>query len=440
MTDGLAVRLRRLAAAAQCDNRLPSLVLTSARHGVLLGTATIGRTAYSTAAATQVGVDTPYRIGSITKTFTAALALLLAERNVLQLDAPVGTYLPHDVPIGRVTVRMLLAHNTGLPREVPGDMWASMRGPTSTELRTALQEIRPIDKPGARWHYSNLGYAVLGQAIEHRTKTSCAELIDTELVAPLRLSQTTWTRPADAAVGYRVDPYADVLHAEPDMDQAAAGVGGQLWSTASDLLRWGAALIGGAPEVLPGAVVEAMHTPQVMVDRTNWSRAWGLGLILDRRPDHIFGGHTGAMPGYFAALCTERDSGTVTIALTNATRGSAISALATDVTEMALTPDSFNDRAAWRPAEPCPSELNGVLGPWWSESAETVFTWRADGLHSHLADNPAATDTRLIREHADRYRAVGGWLRGELLHIRRDANGRVNGLEWATYPYTRLPR
>jgi CubicO group peptidase (beta-lactamase class C family) len=450
MTDGLTARLQGLAATAQRHNRLPSLVLATARRGAGLGTATIGQTAYPAStpqgeapdeqAPTQVGLGTPYRVGSITKTFTAALVLLLAERKMLRLDAPVRTYLPDDVPFGHVPLRMLLAHHAGLPREVPVDMWASMQGPTSAELRAALRQVDTIDGPGARWHYSNFGYAVLGQAIEHRTGTSCAELIDTELLAPLRLSHTTWTHPVGAAVGYRVDPYADVLHPEPDMDQAAAGVAGQLWSTASDLLHWGDALTGGAPHVLPDTVVEAMHTPQVMVDRIGWTRGWGLGLILDRRGDRIFAGHTGAMPGYCAALSTERNSRTVTVALTTATRSSVIGALATDITELALSTSPPADIPAWRPAGPCPAELDGVLGPWWSESAETVVTWRADGLHSHLADNPAGSDTRLIREHTDAYRAVGGWLQGERLYIRRDLAGRVSGLEWATYPYTRSPR
>jgi CubicO group peptidase (beta-lactamase class C family) len=416
----------------------------AAAHGdEVVGAALVGSPDVEAATGDRVEpLTTAYRVGSITKTFTAAVVLLVAERGALELDAPVGSYLD-GTGFGRVPVRALLAHCGGLPREVPLDMWESMRGPDTKALRAAFGDVQAVDRPWARWHYSNLGYAVLGQVLEEVAGASCPELIDGELLGPLGLTGTVWSRPPKAAVGYRLDPYADRVHVEPVMDQGAIGVGGQLWSTAADLLRWGDALAGGAPDVLPEPVVESMNTVQVMVDRQAWTSAWGLGLILERRDGRVLAGHTGAMPGFLSALWVDRGSRSVAVALTNTTRGVAIADVAAEALDLVLaaTPEPVGE--PWRPAPPCPPELEGVLGRWWSEADETVFSWRADGLHAHLASAPTTSETRFAPEAepgGEVFRAVAGRMAGERLRIRRDGRGEVVGLEWATYPFTRSPR
>lgn len=331
----------------------------------------------------------------------------LAAEGRLSLDAPVGRYLP-ATSFGDAPLRSLLSHSGGLQREVPVDMWASMRGPDREELRAGFARVEMVADPGARWHYSNLGYAVLGQVVEEVTGKECSALIDSELLVPLGMSSTTWSTPANAAVGYRVDPYADLVHREPDMDQAAIGVAGQLWSTVGDLLDWGDALAGGVPDVVSPTVVDAMHRLQVMVDVDGWTSGWGLGLILDRRGDRVTAGHTGAMPGFLAALAVDRSTRSVVVVLTNATRGCAVGRVATDLVHdlIATTPPATP--VPWAPAGAVPAELDGVLGRWWSEADETVFTWGSDRLHARLATGPASGETRFERVQADAYRAVAG--------------------------------
>src|SRR5438552_15296835 len=107
---------------------------------------------------------TQFRIGSITKTFTAAVVVGLAGQGQLAPDGPAEAYLP-SVDLGRARLRQLLAHCSGVQREVPGSMWSSMQGPDAAGLVAALRQAQPVDRPGARWHYSNLGYAVLGQVV-----------------------------------------------------------------------------------------------------------------------------------------------------------------------------------------------------------------------------------------------------------------------------------
>ena len=428
-------KLAARVAHEQSANHLPSLTVAAGVGGVLLAEASAGFADLKNLV--PVSIDSRYRIGSITKTFTAALTIVLCRRGTLDLDAPVGRYLP-GTPFDHLPLRMLLSHSSGLQREVPVDMWESMQGPSKSELLDAFGHVELVAEPGQRWHYSNLGYAVIGQIIEQVTDQLCETAIERTFLEPLELTRTSWTPSTDAVLGYRLDPYTDTAHREPVMDQAAAGVGGQMWSTPADLLKWGYALCGGEPTIVPPAVIDAMHTLQVMVDTKSWKRGWGLGLILDRHGDHVLGGHTGAMPGFQSALSIDRSSRTVVAALTNVTRGISLSDLAAEVALEAIAGRAEPPTSVWQPAPPCPEDVRDLLGIWWSESDEIVLRWRRDGLHAHLASNPSATDTHFMPEGPGRFRAAAGRLQGELLIVTRTST-QVE-LRWATYPLTRTPR
>lgn len=420
---------------AQSTARVPSLTVCVGARGVQLAAASVGYAdVESSIPATG---ESSYRIGSITKTFTAALALLLVERGELVLDSPVGRYLP-GTPFGHIPVRMLLSHSSGLQREAPSDMWRSMHGPSRIELRDLFERVELIAAPGERWHYSNLGYAVLGQIIEEITHQPCDISITETLLNPLGLSQTSWAPPSNAVVGYRLDPHVDAVQREPVMDQGAIGVGGQLWSTPGDLLRWGQVLGGGDVAVLPLAVVEKMHTLQVMVDTVGWTRGWGLGLILERRDDRIVAGHTGAMPGFQSALMLDRATELTVVVLSNATRGIRAADLALEILERAAEVHHPTPALPWTPAAPCPQHIQPILGSWWSEADEVVFRWERDGLHAALLSDPVAGRTHFVEEGPGRFRAVEGRLQGELLEVDRKSGGIE--MRWATYPLTRTPR
>lgn len=415
----------------------PSVVLGTSRAGSVLEVTAAGWSdAHAETAATpEVG----YRIGSITKTFTSALLLGLVDDGSVGLDDRVEEYLP-DTPLGPVSLRALLAHAGGVQREAPVDMWESMRGPDEIELRRALRRAELVDRPWTRWHYSNLGYAVLGLVVREVTGARCADLIDERLIDPLGLQNTVWTRPTSAAVGYRLDPYTDAVHAEPVMDQGAVGVGGQLWSTVTDMLTWGHALSGGRPDVLSPFVVNAMHTAQVMVDPSAWTIGWGLGLILERRGNQVVAGHTGAMPGFVAALSLDRATASVSVALSNVTRGVAVGAVAADLLDELIISAPVPDvRDGGKDSSVVPVDVEDVLGRWWSEADETVFTWRGGALHARLVSAPAA-ESRFEQLGRDEFRAVAGRFTGERLNVRRNGQGEVEALVWATYPFTRAPR
>ena len=242
---------------------------------------------------------------------------------------------------------------------------------------------------------------------------------------------------APAAAGYFVDPWTDEAIREPVVEGRATASAGELWSTAPDLCRWAAFLTDPVDDVLARDTVEEMHAFQTMTDLEHWTLGPGLALMLMRKGDRVFSGHSGAHLGFLSNVAYHRATRSGAAVVTNSSAGVAIAALGVDLAD-AVADGSPADPKAWRPGEPVPDELVAVLGPWWSEGAEFVFRHREGRLEAQPRDANVAP-TPFAREDEDRYRAVDGRERGELLLILRDDRGDVVRLRFAGYPFTRRP-
>ena len=98
------------------------------------------------------------------------------------------------------------------------------------------------------------------------------------------------------------------------------------------------------------------------------------------------------------------------------------------------------ERERWAPEESPPAEIAPLLGRWWSEGDETIFSWRGGRLEARMADSPRERDPSVFEpEGEDRFRVVSGRERGEVLRVARDEAGEAVKLYWATYPFTRTP-
>ncbi len=158
--------IESLVAEWQPAKRLPSLVAGVSVGGELVCSAAVG-----TADANQdspIAVATQYRIGSVTKTFTASLVVSLAAEGVFCLGDRVGEHID-GTRLERVTIAQLLSHSGGVQREPVTPMWQTFVGPTEQELAESLPSSELVAEPGAGWHYSNLGYAILGQIVGQTT-------------------------------------------------------------------------------------------------------------------------------------------------------------------------------------------------------------------------------------------------------------------------------
>ena len=420
---------------AQRAHRLPSVSAAVFRGDELVWSEAIG--VADVEGRVEATPDTQYAIASITKTFTAVSVLQLRDAGKLDLDDPLAQHLPeatHESP----TLRRMLAHASGLQREPPGDIWESLTFPEEEELLGNLAEAEQVLPPMAAWHYSNLAYALLGIVVSRLSGIPFRDYVSERLFGPVGLTRTTWGPGENAALPYFVDPYSDAVQREPVLELGGKGGESGLYSTTADLARWGAFLCDPDGSVLKASSVAEMHDLNVMAE-ADWTLGWGLGLELWRRGERIFGGHTGGFPGFLSFLGWSRRDGVGAILLTNTSHWPKLSSTGLDLAEAALE-ELAPVLDPWTPEDAPPAEIAPLLGRWWSEGSETIFSWRGGMLEARLAAAPPERQPSVFEQEGDdRFRVVSGRERGESLRVVRDEAGEVVRLYWATYPFTRTP-
>ncbi|WP_407561179.1 serine hydrolase domain-containing protein [Streptomyces sp. 184] len=229
-----------------------------------------------------------FRVGSITKTFVATVVLQLADEGRLRLDDPVEAWLPGAVPDGgRITVRHLLGHTSGLydykrTLTVPPDpAFLDYRARTWTpeeQIARALAHPPTSTPPGTAYAYSNTGYLLLGQIIEEATGRPYAKEIKRRIIRPLHLHATSLPGTYPRIRGAHPRGYVPIerdgggtrLVDFTETNPTLFGAGGEMVSTARDLDRFFAALLGG--RLLPDRLLAEMRTPSAE------GRQYGLGL------------------------------------------------------------------------------------------------------------------------------------------------------------------
>lgn len=245
-----------------------------------------------------------FRAASITKSFVATVALQLVGEGKLRLDDTVDRWLPGLVPGSDViTLRMLLNHTSGVFDYVQDEAFRqrAIANPTAPitphELIAYAIAHPPTFPPGGGWSYSNTGYIIAGLMMEAATGRDVERLVTQRIIRPLRLDATTFPRSPDIAGyhahGYELPAspgagYADVTVVSPSFAWAA----GAVVSTAGDLRRFYAALLGG--QLLRPALLSQMLTT-VPVQPVF---GYGLGLMLERHACGTVWGHWGGLPGY----------------------------------------------------------------------------------------------------------------------------------------------
>jgi CubicO group peptidase (beta-lactamase class C family) len=409
----LQERLARL----QGRGRLPSVVA-----GVL----TDGSLSWVGGAGDVAGPpdDTQYRIGSITKTLVAAAVLRLRDGGLLDLTDPIGRFVP-ETGYADATVRDLLAHVAGLQSEPVGSWWERSPGVELDALLTANDGSGAVAGPGEYYHYSNLGFALLGEAVARLRGATWWEVVSSELLAPLGMTRTTYLPTAPHAQGYSVDHFHETLTAEPHQDTRAMAPAGQAWSTVADLGRWADFLATGHPDVLARSTLDEMATPQ--------SPGYGLGLRLIDLDGRELTGHTGSMPGFLASLFVDRKTRDGSVLMTNAFAGQSMEG----VPAVLLGDDEPEAVEPWRPSADVPDSVLGLPGLWFWGNTALELRWHHGLLRLHEPGVPQ--DAYEFDGRADRIVGTAGYHRGETLHVHRRADGSVSHLVCATFVYTRIP-
>jgi len=443
-------RTRRLLTARlaqeQADRRLPSVTAGLVRGGDLVWSGGRGRIDGSGGPAPDA--DVQYRAGSITKTFIAVAVLRLRDEGRLDLSDPAGRYL--DAPgAAELTIGQLLSHTSGLRAEPAGPFWERTAGsPFESLVQASLGQDARRARAGRRYHYSNVGYALLGELLARLRGRPWYDVIAGELLAPLGLSRTT-TRPQPPhATGFAVHPHADLLLPEPEHDAAAMGPAGQLWTTVADLGRWAAFLAGAGPAagagLLDAATLAEMREPTGIDDVAGqpWDLGYGLGLQLWNEGGRRSYGHTGSMPGFIGVMQIDAGSGDAAVALTNATSGFSGSAFAADLLRI-LAENHPPVRPEWTAASVAGDALE-LVGTWyWGPLAFLVSVGGGPGGPGTMLEFRVAGSGqrafRFGRDGEDSWTGLDGYFAGEPLRPVRGPDGRVVALDLASHTYTRVP-
>jgi CubicO group peptidase (beta-lactamase class C family) len=418
-------------ATEQSQQRLPSVVAAVVRGG---------EPVWSGAAGTldgRRGGDVPtaatqYRIGSISKTFVAVEVVRLRDEGRLDLADTIGVHLP-EVPFGHVTIAQLLSHTSGLQAETDGQWWERTPGDDWAGLLASGVTLRFT--PGTTFHYSNVGYGVLGELIARLRGVPWHDAVQRGILDPLGMARTTRRPVTPAAPGLAVHPLADLLHVEPEHDHVSMAPAGQLWSTTTDLARWAAFLGGRTSGVLAAESLAEMLRPVAVNDVPGaaWTGAHALGWQTWNVDGRRFAGHGGSMPGFLANLRVDVSSGDGVVVMTNATSG--LGAVASEL--LALV-------GAAEPAAPPPWHADAqhvdaldLVGTWfWGTYASTLALEPDGGLR--LGEPGLGRGARFARD-ADGWTGRDGYYRGEPLRVERDAAGTPVRLVLASFVFTRTP-
>lgn len=305
----VAPKLAEYMDALAAQGRFSGAVLV-AREGKVVFSRAYGMANY------ELGVpnttETKFRIGSMTKPFTATAVMLLRERGKLSVQDSICKYVS-DCPAAwqPITLRQLLSHTSGLAKQEKAADYlkTAMLPMTVAQLVEGFKNRPPEFRPGERFDYNNNGYVLLGHVIERASGQPYEVFMRENLFAPLGMNDTGYDRHEpvikNRAAGY-VREGAALLNAAY-IDQSQPFAAGALYSTVGDLLRWDQALY--AERFLPHATLEEMFTPV--------GGPYGYGWFVTRQFGRRLLWHGGGTPGFAADLLRFPDDRVAVVILSN---------------------------------------------------------------------------------------------------------------------------
>jgi CubicO group peptidase (beta-lactamase class C family) len=321
----------------------------------------------------QITRDTAFPIGSISKTFTATVAMILVADGDLELDAPLSEHVPELGDLGNeVTLRQLLSHTAGFAggpdQEVPA---------TASIRRYVLDNCRRqnlVLPPGTGFSYSNMGYVLVGHLIEVITGMSWWDAIESILLRPLMIEPTFIGSPGlqspgrPLATGHSVNIAVGRSRPVEQFSAPAEAPAGGLAVSAVDLVTLGMTQLDtGAPALLPAAYAEEMRQAVLNAEPLTSADGWGLGVAVFGKGSTAWVGHFGVMNGTYCDVRLDPRSGCVVAFTSNANTGVGMWNEMADELRVAGLPimDCSNISALGRPTMPPPgcvgSYRNGKL-------------------------------------------------------------------------------
>jgi CubicO group peptidase (beta-lactamase class C family)/D-alanyl-D-alanine dipeptidase len=336
--------------------------------------------------------DTTYRIGSVSKLFTDIVVMQMVDKEILDVDKPVSTYLadfaplnPFDAP---VTLRSLMSHSSGLVREPPIGNYFDQSGPSLADTVRSLNETELVYAPGSKVQYSNAGIAVVGRVVEHVAGKSFAEVLDENVLQPLGMTHSAFIPAANVT---RNLPEAYMWSYQGDRTVAPVfelGMlpAGSMYSTMNDLALFMGALIkrgeGVRGRILGEETLDEMWTPQSAI-RSGRDRSFGIGFSLSTFDGEPAVSHGGAIYGFATQLKVLPDSNVGVAISTNLDMANGVIDRIADHALRVLLAEKKNLPAPEFHVSKAIAEsrAQGLLGYYESEADTIEITRRFDDLY-----------------------------------------------------------
>ena len=389
---------------------------------------------------TKMRTDSIFRIASHSKLFTAIAVLQLRDQGRLRLDDPIQDHLPwfdirnNHSESPRITIRHLLTHSSGLPRESIHPAWSDLEFPNASQVRATVAQQETIYPAESRWKYSNLGLTLAGMIVERVSGRPFEQYVEGEIIVPLKMTSSSVGIPPDEhrkqlATGYtrrlpdgsrKVRPFVDAKAFDP-----ATGVS----SNVVDMLRflsWQMRVRERkSSEVLQPNTLREMQRVHWL--KKNWTQGWGLGFEITHTKERNLIGHGGSFPGYRTKTVLSPEEKIGVVAFTNGGDGDAgrfvqkvFSWVAPSVREAA--------KEERKPPTPDPS-WKTYLGKYrtlWGDSTVLILKDQLIVIYPQ-SENPLTAKGVLkpVGEHTFRLESEGFGPHGELVRFELDENGDV---------------
>jgi D-alanyl-D-alanine carboxypeptidase len=295
------------------SHRIPGLALVIMKDGKPVKTAAFGLA--NLELNVPVKPETVFEIGSITKQFTAAGILMLAQEGKLSLDDKISARLANTPSAwSNVTVRHLLSHTSGIKSYTGLDGFQLTRHLTQSQFIKAIGKEPMEFAPGESWKYCNTGFSLLGYIVENVSGKNYWDFMSERVFQPLGMNTTTNRLPGlvipNRASGYEQTNH---MHINRDFDLTEVFAAGAIASTVLDLAKWDTALDGES--ILTAASKQQAWTPTKL--NSGKATKYGLGWFVDTVEGHKNIGHGGSTSGFNATLQRFPDDKLAVIILTN---------------------------------------------------------------------------------------------------------------------------
>ena len=304
----------------------------------------------------KANINTRYGIGSISKTFTATLVLKTVELGKLKLDEPISAFFKDIPDAGKITVRQLLNHSSGLHNITDDNDYLTWNTKTQTEKELVERIVKggADFAPSSKHAYSNSNYILLTYILDKVWKKDYAFLLKEYICKPLNLQETTFGRPqnnsSDVSESYR---FTHEWTLEPHTDNSVPLGAGAVWSTPADLGKFFSGLF--SHKIINAASLEEMKK----IDQ-----GYGLGLFQLPFYEHMGFGHTGGIDGY-SSVAGHFDDGNYNIAIiSNANNYNNNEILKFSLGELYKKPFPLPDLAEIQLTE---EEISSLVGEYKSE-------------------------------------------------------------------------